>query len=390
MPELAIDLSSQRFWAFLLLAILIVVPIANARAKWRTLAALNIVFVGVVAGPRVVVGILIALTTLCVLLRWPVRPGRWLVVFGLGAIALSLFVFHKLALPDFKAFQLASTKAALSAIGYSYIFLRFLELLRNANEAAAKPSLPSLINYLLPFHMLAAGPIQSYDDFLEQPGLSQRLSLRESLDAFDRIVRGLFKKFVLAEALSSIFLTGFHQKGAYFCLETQIFYLWVYLDFSAYSDIAVGVGRLLGVATPENFNRPLLARNLIEFWERWHISLSQFIRRNLFIPIQVSLMRKYEGKHALAIASVAFSVSFVFCGLWHGLTVRFLVWGIMHALGLIVCNLYKHWLTNKLGRKGMKTYLEDRRIRVLSTLVTAEFVALSLAFVAYPFEGLRL
>ena len=97
----------------------------------------------------------------------------------------------------------------------------------------------------------------------------------------------MFKKFVLANALEAAFLTAFRARGPYFFLEVQLNYLWLFLDFSAYSDIAVGIGGLLGVATPENFNRPYLARNSIDFWERWHISLSQFIRRNLFIPIQV-------------------------------------------------------------------------------------------------------
>ena len=84
----------------------------------------------------------------------------------------------------------------------------------------------------------------------------------------------------------------------------QLNYLWLYLDFSAYSDIAVGVGRLMGVATPENFNRPYLARNMIDFWERWHISLSLFIRRNMFIPIQLALMRRTDGRRPLLVASV--------------------------------------------------------------------------------------
>ncbi len=102
--------------------------------------------------------------------------------------------------------------------------------------------------------------------------------------AFDRIASGLFKKYVLANLIKRLFLTDYRSAGLYVLLEVQLTFIWLYLDFSAYSDVAVGVGRLMGVATPENFNRPYLARNIIEFWERWHISLSQFIRRNIFIP----------------------------------------------------------------------------------------------------------
>src|SRR5262249_12038953 len=148
--------------------------------------------------------------------------------------------------------------------------------------------LPSTINYLLPFHMLAAGPIQAYDDFAQQPALPKLATLRDVLMGMERIAAGLFKKFVLAYCLQKLFLTDFHADGPYFLIELQVFYVWLYLDFSAYSDIAVGVGTLIGVATPENFNHPLIARNTIDFWDRWHMSLSQFIRRNLFIPVQMS------------------------------------------------------------------------------------------------------
>ncbi len=78
----------------------------------------------------------------------------------------------------------------------------------------------------------------------------------------------------------------------------MFFYLWLYLDFSAYSDITVGAGRLMGVATPENFNRPYVARNLVDFWDRWHISLSRFIYRNVFTPVQLFLLRRAGPQRA--------------------------------------------------------------------------------------------
>ena len=110
--------------------------------------------------------------------------------------------------------------------------------------------------------------------------------------------------------------------------------------------MSVGIGQLIGVATPENFNKPFLARNIMDFWERWHISLSQFIRRNVFIPVQLSLMRKTGGRAPLWIASFAFLISFAFCGLWHGVSWPWFAWGLYQAAGLVTCNLYRHWLTS--------------------------------------------
>jgi D-alanyl-lipoteichoic acid acyltransferase DltB (MBOAT superfamily) len=239
------------------------------------------------------------------------------------------------------------------------------------------------INYLLPFHMLAAGPIQAYDEFVDSVR-PPRLGRRASLVAIERITLGLFKKFVVAHLVASIFLTGFRADSAYTLLEIQVFYLWVYLDFSAYTDIAVGLGWLMGVATPENFDRPLSARNITVFWERWHISLSRFIRRNLFTPVQLGLVRRWPAVSPLLSASLAFSVAFLLCGLWHEISLRFMIWGGMHALGLIVCNLYRSALRARLGRQGVKRYMESWPIRWLATALTFEFVACSIAFALYP------
>lgn len=187
---------------------------------------------------------------------------------------------------------------------------------------------------------------------------------------------------MLAFGIEQVFLTGFHSTGLAFFFEMQWFYLWLYLDFTAYSDIAIGAGRLLGVATPENFDRPYVARNMIEYWTRWHISLSLWIRRNIFTPLQLALVRRSGGQHPLRAASIAFLVSFVLCGLWHQISPGFLLWGTMHACGLIVCNLYQAFLKKKLGIKRWKKYRLDWRVRTLALLVTFEWVALSLLPIA--------
>jgi D-alanyl-lipoteichoic acid acyltransferase DltB (MBOAT superfamily) len=145
----------------------------------------------------------------------------------------------------------------LVTIGFSYVALRVYEVTRAISEGRHRtPDIAGLTNYLLPFHMLAAGPIQSYDEFVMQPALPQPLTSVDALGGFERIATGLFKKYVLANLIQELFLTDFRSTGWYPLLEAQLTFLWLYLDFSAYSDVAFGVGRLMGVATPENFNRP--------------------------------------------------------------------------------------------------------------------------------------
>lgn len=383
MTENLIDLTKVDFWLACLAGILVIAPLTASRARKNAWAAVNLLFIVLILGWHAT-GIFAAIIVAYLLLLGVAGQYRRFSLFAAGLTVVALFVFHKLPFLSTTP-NLNSTASALSVIGFSYIALRMVELLRAVFEKRHRaPNLASTINYLAPFHMLAAGPIQAYDEFASQPAVPATLSRTDVLEAAERIATGLFKKFVLAYAIQKIFLTNFEAQGIYFLVEVQFFFLWLYLDFSAYSDIAVGVGRLLGVATPENFDRPYLARNAIDFWNRWHISLSMFIRRNIFVPVQLHLTRKTKGRRPLLIASVAFTIAFVLCGLWHGLTINFLLWGTIHALGLVVANAWRHYLKKRLGTKGVKRYMADWRIKAMAHVITYEFVAFSLVVLFYP------
>ena len=377
------DVASPTFWVFALVAVLcLALAERGDRFKW-TLAALNLGFLALMVGVGPAGLLLLSATVL----HGAGRPGpswqRWAFVTAAGTLVMSAFLVHKLpVLPQ----AWGPAKSVFVAVGMSYVVLRAVEYLRAGIEGhTAQVSLIDTVNYLFPFHMLAAGPVMAFSDFQRQPVPAPALDREAALQAFERIAAGLFKKFVLADGLiQTMFLTDFKAEGAYWILEVQMYYLYIYLDFSAYSDIAVGLGRLLGVATPENFNRPLAARNIVVFWERWHMSLSQFIRRNLFIPLQLMGMRWTQGKRPRLVASLAFAVSFMLCGLWHGISWRFLIWGAGHALALIACHLYRDALIRRLGRKGAAAFSERPAVRALATVLTFEFVALSLEFLAHP------
>ncbi len=377
-----VDLYSPFFWLFVAVACVVLVPIVATTVRQLVLALVNLAFIGLVL--RVDASLLFA-GVLFVWLMLKASEGRLgaLPAALLAALVLVLFLIHKRP-GDAADVGLGAINPLLAAIGFSYVALRLAEVLRAVCERRhPAPSLPATINYLLPFHSLAAGPIQAYDDFVAQPGVPPSPTTAVALVAVERITAGLFKKFVLAFVVENVFLTGFRARGPYFVVEVQWHYLWLYLDFSAYSDIAVGIGGLLGVATPENFNKPYLARNMIDFWERWHISLSQFIRRNLFIPIQLALVRRTAGRYPLLIASFAFAVSFLLCGLWHSISLNWLAWGGIHAAGLIACNLYRGYLLKTVGRKGLNRYLANPWIGALAIVLTFEFVAFSLVPVGY-------
>lgn len=425
MDRSPIDFFEPGFWCFLTVAVLVLVPIVSPVLRKWAWAAINLAFLALVLGlPDVqhvrrllkqdafgeaaatigasglgwaCAGVLAAWMALQAVERR--RLGKLPLVLA-GLALLSLFVIHKIpaeTLYDSDRFRellmsvgltsgrVQPLRSVLVAIGFSYVALRMVEALRLTHEGRCPaPDLPATINYLLPFHMLSAGPIQGYADFVAQPDVSPPLSASDALCGVERIAHGLFKKYVLAAGVEASLLTHFTAPWPYLGAETLFYYLWVYLDFSAYTDITVGAGRLMGVATPENFNRPYVARNLIDFWDRWHMSLSRFIYRNLFIPVQLSLLRRTGPQAALLCASAAFSVSFLLCGLWHELNLRWVLWGAMHAAGLVTVNAYRAALQKLLGREGFNRYREHRGIRLAAVILTQVFVAVSLLVASWP------
>ena len=373
-----IQLNTLLFWFVCGAGVLALAPLRSRPLRNAVMAAVNVFFL-IMLLRWSALGVIVAIAAVHLILQYAGSRRRGLIVIGvLGITVTTLFLIHKLPVVAANL-SLDPLSRVLGLIGYSYVALRMIELLRAVFEQRhPPPALTSTINYLLPFHMLAAGPIQSYDDFVQQTGADIDPDARTILRGMERIAAGLFKKFVIAYAIQTVFLTNFEAGGMYRLLEIQLFFVWLFVDFSAYSDIAVGVGMLLGVATPENFNRPLLARNVIDFWERWHISLSLFIRRNIFIPLQMFLMRRTDGRMPLLSAAIAIVIAFALCGLWHGLTVGFLIWGLAQAAGLIVVRLYAQTLQARLGKARFKEYLASTWWRVAATVVTFEFEAVAL------------
>ncbi|MBU0550595.1 hypothetical protein KKF91_05440 [Myxococcota bacterium] len=392
------DMAAPQAWALIGVA-WVSLGLARGRlARDLTRALLNLGLVGLLLGPMglglVALGLAIIYGAVALHVRH--HPRARLVDGLVVALLLALFFSHKQAPLDPAASWLAHvSRAALEGVGFSYLALRALDLLRQLRMGLSPPPTPlDLVNYLLPFHMLTAGPIQPYAAYVAgaaapPPQEDTTARLRRWIEGLERIASGMVKKFVVAGAISATLLTDFSTSGWALFVEMNAFYLWLYFDFSAYSDIAVGVGRLCGVPTPENFNRPLSARNLTVFWERWHISLSEWVRAHLYIPTQLRLARATHNRRPVLISAVAFSVAFSLCGLWHDVSTRFLLWGALHALGLSVCNAYRHLLVKRYGRKGVREgYMKRRVTRLAATALTFEFVAASLTFAFHPGLGL--
>jgi D-alanyl-lipoteichoic acid acyltransferase DltB (MBOAT superfamily) len=183
-----------------------------------------------------------------------------------------------------------------------------------------------------------AGPIVRARDFLAQLATNERASL-DTGRSMHLILGGLFKKVVLADVLATRLVDGvFADPGGATGLETLLavygYALQIYGDFSGYSDIAIGIALLLGFRFPDNFNQPYRAASLQDFWRRWHISLSTWLRDYLYIGMGGN--RRGRGRTYRNLL-----ITMVLGGLWHGAGWTFLIWGLIHGLGLVVARLLR-------------------------------------------------
>lgn len=257
---------------------------------------------------------------------------------------------------------------AYLTVGLSYIFFRVLHLMidTHSGELPGRIGLASYLNYTTNFTTLVSGPIQLYPDFKAMPGLSgdSRLSFTVVAAALERILRGVLKTNVLALVASTlqhraidVLLTTPHAmtKVTAGAMVFALYPIFLYCNFSGYIDIVIGIGNLLGFKLPENFNRPFSALNFIDFWSRWHITLSQWLKTYVFNPMMLSLMRRFPSIALEPVwAVLAFFVTFFLIGVWHGQTSEFLFFGVLQGLGVSVNKLYQIVVTRKLGRAGYK------------------------------------
>jgi len=182
------------------------------------------------------------------------------------------------------------------------------------------------------FPQLVAGPIERAERLLPQLRDPRRLDLERCRSGLALIVLGGFKKIVLGDALISphvdnAFLDPGRHPPEFLLLAACLFSIQIYVDFSGYSDIARGVSRLLGVELMKNFEQPYLSRNIAEFWHRWHISLSTWLRDYLYIPLG-------GNRHGTGSTYRNLLLTMLLGGLWHGASLNFLIWGGCHGAAL--------------------------------------------------------
>jgi len=273
------------------------------------------------------------------------RTGRnaWLVVaIVLNLASLATFKYLDFLLGSIEAVTgIALPRAhVVLPIGISFFSFQLISYAvdRLRNDAPVYPFRPFALFVLL-FPHLIAGPIVRHNELVPQFAQDPRregMWARISIGLF-LFTLGLAKKVLLADRLGEVADPLFAQAAASQTLDfgdawsaTIAFTLQLFFDFCGYTDMAIGIALMFGLLLPENFRRPYLSADLREFWRRWHITLSTFIRDYLYIPLGGS-------RHGTARYVAATMVAMGICGLWHGAGWTYVVWGLWHGAGLVVC-----------------------------------------------------
>ncbi|HEY4787418.1 MAG TPA: MBOAT family O-acyltransferase [Bacteroidales bacterium] len=257
-------------------------------------------------------------------------------------------------------------------IGISFFTFQALSYTVDLYRRKARPVL-NIIDfgfYKSFFPQLVAGPIVRAAEFIPQMYAKYTLTNREMGHALFLILNGLLKKMVISDYISINFVDRvFDNPLGYSGFENLMsvygYSLQIYCDFSGYTDIAIGIALLLGFRIPINFNSPYKAVDLTDFWRRWHISLSSWLRDYLYIPLGGSRKGKVRTYFNLFI-------TMLIGGLWHGANLRFIIWGGLHGLGLIFDKLRKTFLSHQHPRYGYHN--------VLTQFITFQFVSFAWIF----------
>lgn len=283
--------------------------------------------------------------------------------------------------------------------GLSFLFFKIVHVMIEAqSNTLGRLDLLDYLNYCFNFTTFLMGPIQRYPDHREQwTGERDAIpaDFESHLDAVLRILLGLVKAYAIAPFILPHTMAAREGVSEMPWLEMMIsiylFYPYLYLNFSGYCDVAIGVGSLFGVRPPENFDRPFAARNISDFWLRMHRSLTLWLTDYVFNPLFKGTLQSRWGRgRTLLCLNVSLMATMLVSGLWHGTTTAFLFFGLLHGAYQMIYRTWDTLLMRRLGRKRLRALRDEWWARALGIFVTGNAAALAYVFFCLNArEGLR-
>lgn len=379
---------SGRFLAFVAAALLGYWLLPRRLRPWG-LAAANLAYLALLLGPSGG-GAVLALVVMTHVFTGrqaaapPGRRGLWTGA-GIGILVAGFLVDRLWLRPDGASGWDAGAAGGL--VGYSFLAFRLIQALLLGHAGNLPPgSFLDFLNFAVFFPSFTAGPIDSIRRWREE-GAASTPDAGLLAHGLSRILTGLVKKHVLVPVLTPFTLAAFPDPaaipsaGAAWLLTAGLTVL-VWLDFSGYSDIAIGLGRCLGYRLPENFDRPLLRRDLVGFWEGWHMSLTGWLRQHVFVPLTLTALAQGLPERAATVLSTIATMMLV--GLWHGFSWGWALFGALHAAALLALRAWEDARPRLLGPAGEARWRASRLAAAGGALLTFLFVALTVSLVVYP------
>ena len=382
--------TSPTFIAFILAVVLLTSLAPSPAGRATVLFAANLVFIGSYVTSPLQVAPLAVFLALCWALVEAVRRTRSGAVLAGGLVAvIATFVV-------LKKFSFLGDGLVLPfpylLVGLSYILFRVLHLMVDAKQGELPGAVSPFrfFNYTCNFLSFTAGPIQRYADHAEQSQRPLVLDEDTVYRAFARTIVGFVKVGVVSaifnylfDNLSTRILADVAPSWPVFCalyVAAAVAYtVYLYANFSGYMDIVIGVGRLMGQDLPENFNQPFLARNFLDFWARWHMTLSDWFKTYVFNPLLKVLATRFtSAKAGPYLGVVAFFVTFLIMGVWHGTTAIFVVYGLLMGAGASLNKLWQVMAVKRFGKKAYKAFCERTAVINFSRGLTLAYFAFAL------------
>ncbi len=308
------------------------------------------------------------------------RKGFWFLVALFGAITVLLLV--KTVTPLATGFFANPGALFLLPLGFSYFIIRIIDLtFKTYARQIDRMSLLEYLAYMMFPPTLAAGPVMSLPQF--RNGRGALSTLEDRTEGLIRICIGVSKKlaadtllfFVISPGTNRDFFGSSNGDVPVVLLANVAF---VFLDFSAYSDIAIGVARWWGWKIPENFNWPLIRRNMREFWQNWHMSLTQWVTRHVFVQASMEVRRSPKWMQlVLPIFAAMLTI-----GLWHGLELVWVLWAAHHTLGILLGDQVVRWGRGEQGLRALAVLRTSVGARAISGLITVSGITFVWCWVA--------
>ena len=313
------------------------------------------------------------------------RDNKWIFFLAVALAILPLF------LTKLEPYTLGPGQSLLGFMGISYLTFKSVAMIMEMRDGLLTDvRLWPFIRFLIFLPTISSGPIDRYrrfeQDYREIPGRDQLVTMLER--AVWYIMLGFFYKFIISHVLGQVWLPQLQElalyRGGIFNLPTlgvmYVYGLNLFFDFAGYSMFAVAISLLMGIDTPINFDKPFKSRDLKEFWNRWHMSLSFWFRDFVFMRLVKVMVKKKVFTNRNTTSGVAYLINMTLMGFWHGLTWYYVTYGVVHGFGLIINDMWlrkKKKINKERKAKGLPGLPENRWMHALGVFITIHVVMFS-------------